>query len=145
VRGQRSALGKEIPDLKMNNLCEVLAGQELDPAVGIKVARLAGDESFSLFGAEIAAGTKLSAHYHREGIEIYYILGGSGRMSLGDRVDDSRVAWEEHFEVRAGDCFTVQAGQVHQLHNTGDAVMNALFGCSAAHLTTDRTIIGGRR
>jgi mannose-6-phosphate isomerase-like protein (cupin superfamily) len=132
-------------DLKMNNLGEVLARQELDPAVGIKVARLSGDEAFSLFGAEIAAGTKLSAHYHREGIEIYYVLGGTGRMSLGDRMDDSRVVWQEGFEVRAGDCFTVRAGQVHQLQNTGTTVMNALFACPASHLNTDRTIIGGPR
>jgi mannose-6-phosphate isomerase-like protein (cupin superfamily) len=129
----------------MNNLFEVLAGQELDPAVGIKLAKLSGDGAFALFGAEIAAGTKLSAHYHREGIELYYILSGTGRMSLGGSTNGSGVAWREHFEVRAGDCFAVQAGEAHQLHNTGDTVMNALFGCPADHLTTDRTIIGGSR
>ena len=131
--------------MQVNNLFQVLAEQELDPVVGIKVARLAGGGAFALFGAEIAAGTKLSAHYHREGMELYFVLSGTGRMSLGDRSDGCEVAWRERFEVRAGDCFAVQAGEVHQLHNTGDTVMHALFGCPADHLTTDRTIIGGPR
>jgi mannose-6-phosphate isomerase-like protein (cupin superfamily) len=131
--------------MRVNNLFEILAEKELDPAVGIKVARLSGEPAFSFFGAEIAGGTKLRAHYHREGLEIYYILSGTGRMSLGDCRDGSSITWKEDFEVRAGDCFTVQAGVAHQLHNTGDTVMNALFGSPADHLTTDRVVIAGSR
>lgn len=123
------------------NLFSILEGQPLDPVVGIKVARLSGDDAFSLFGAEIAPGIQLKAHVHREGIEIYYILAGTGRMSLGEQPADGPVLWQEHFDVRPGDCFTVQPGQVHQLHNTGDTPMNALFGCSITHLTTDRTVL----
>jgi mannose-6-phosphate isomerase-like protein (cupin superfamily) len=55
------------------------------------------------------------------------------------------VAWKETFAVRPGDCFTVQPGQVHQLENTGATPLNALFGCSSQHLTTDRTILGAPR
>ena len=62
-------------------------------------------------------------------------------MSLGERLEDASVSWREVFEVRAGDCFTVQPGQVHQLHNTGDTPMNALFSCPTSHLTTDRTVL----
>ncbi len=123
------------------NLFSVLETQPLDPAVGIKVARLSGEDAFSLFGAEIEPGIKLSAHFHREGVELYYILAGNGRMALGERLADASVLWQEVFEVRPGDCFTVQPGQVHQLHNIGDTRLQALFGCSTTHLTTDRTVL----
>jgi mannose-6-phosphate isomerase-like protein (cupin superfamily) len=131
--------------VEINNLFATLAGKALDPAVGIRVARLSGEDAFCFFGAEISAGTKLSAHYHREGPEIYYILAGQGRMSLGNLEGESGVTWTEVFEVAAGDCFTVQPGQVHQLENPGTTPLNALFGCSATHLTTDRTVLGASR
>ena len=131
--------------VELNNLFTTLAGKELDPAVGIRVARLSGEDAFCFFGAEISAGTKLSAHFHREGPEIYYILAGKGRMSLGDLEGEVGVHWEEVFDVAAGDCFTVQPGQVHQLENNGHSSLNALFGCSATHLTTDRTVLGASR
>jgi mannose-6-phosphate isomerase-like protein (cupin superfamily) len=127
--------------MDVKNLFETLSTTQLDPAVGIRVAPLSGDGGFTLFGAEIAPGTRLSAHFHREGNEIYYILAGSGRMNLGRMKGQESVAWAEPFEVRAGDCFTVKPGMVHQLHNTGSETMNALFACSPTHLTTDRTVL----
>lgn len=100
------------------------------------------EDGFCFFGAEISAGTKLSAHYHREGPEIYYILAGRGRMSLGNLEGATGVNWKEVFEVTAGDCFTVKPGQVHQLESHGETPLNALYGCSATHVTTDRTVLG---
>jgi mannose-6-phosphate isomerase-like protein (cupin superfamily) len=134
--------GKENLAMETCNLFSVLAHQALDPAVGIRVARLSGEDEFCFFGAEISAGTKLSAHYHRQGPEIYFILAGTGRMSLGERIGDASVAWTDAFDVHAGDCFTIQPGQVHQLENIGTTALNALFGCSSTHLSTDRTVIG---
>ncbi|HWQ08968.1 MAG TPA: cupin domain-containing protein [Holophaga sp.] len=128
--------------IEVSNLFVTLAGKALDPAVGIKVARLSGEGDFCLFGAEIGARTKLSAHFHREGPELYYILSGKGRMSLGEPVGEAGVTWKEVFEVAAGDCFTVAPGQVHQLENPGETPLNALLGCSAQHLTTDRIVLG---
>ena len=131
--------------VEINNLFRTLAGKPLDPAVGIRLARLSGEDAFCFYGAEISAGTKLSAHFHREGPEIYYILAGNGRMSLGDLEGEAGVAWKEVFDVAAGDCFTVKPGQAHQLENNGSDTLNALFGCSATHLTTDRTVLGASR
>jgi mannose-6-phosphate isomerase-like protein (cupin superfamily) len=131
--------------VELNNLFTTLAGTALDPAVGLRVARLSGEDAFCFFGAEISAGTKLSAHFHRADPEIYYILAGQGRMSLGDLEGETGVHWEEIFDVASGDCFTVKPGQVHQLENQGDTPLNAIFGCSATHLTTDRTVLGVSR
>jgi len=52
---------------------------------------------------------------------------------------------QEVFDVAAGDCSTVKPGQAHQLENNGSDTLNALFGCSATHLTTDRTVLGASR
>lgn len=131
--------------VEISNLFTTLAGKALDPAVGIRVARLSGADAFCFFGAEISAGTRLSAHFHREGLEIYYILAGNGRMSLGDLEGEAGVIWKEVFDVAASDCFTVKPGQAHQLENSGPDPLNALFGCSATHLTTDRTVLGASR
>jgi mannose-6-phosphate isomerase-like protein (cupin superfamily) len=131
--------------VEIRNLFATLAGKALDPAVGIRVEKLSGEEAFSLFGAEIAGGTRLSPHFHKVGPEIYYIVSGTGRMSLGDRDGEAGIAWKESFPVSKGDCFTVKAGQVHQLENTGDAPLNALFGCPASHLSTDRTVLSAAR
>jgi mannose-6-phosphate isomerase-like protein (cupin superfamily) len=81
----------------------------------------------------------------REGPELCCILAGNGRMSLGDPEGEAGVVWKEVFDVAAGDCFTVNPGQVHQLENSGPDPLNALFGCSATHLTTDRTVLGASR
>jgi hypothetical protein len=58
---------------------------------------------------------------------------------------DRKEVLEEVFDVTAGDCFTVKPGQVHQLENSGPGPLNALFGCSATHLTTARTVLGAFR
>ena len=130
---------------EIKNLFTTLAGKALDPAVGIRVEKLSGEEAFSIFGAEIAANTRLSPHFHEVGPEIYYIVSGTGRMSLGNREGEAGVTWTESFPVSQGDCFTVKAGQVHQLENTGGQPLNALFGCPVSHLSTDRTVLSAVR
>jgi len=128
--------------LELNNLYDILTKQHLDRTVRIKLARLAGDDDFCFYGAEIDAGTRLSAHFHRQGTENYYIVAGSGQMSLGDLTEDGQVLWTHVFPVSTGDCFSVAAGQVHQLENIGDKPLNALFACPAQHLSSDRTMVG---
>ena len=56
---------------------------------------------------------------------------------------DNVVAWNTPVNVRSGDCFTVQEGQVHQLENTGSLPMIAIIVCPAAHIGHDRFIVKG--
>ncbi len=130
--------------MDITNLYAILEQAETDPAVGIKVVRMTGDEGFSLFGAEIAGHKKVGAHYHDKGIETYQIIEGQGVIHLGVPAAGDAVDWRESLPVAAGDCFTVEQGQVHQLENTSPTRLVAVFGCPTSHLGTDRTMVDGR-
>jgi quercetin dioxygenase-like cupin family protein len=128
---------------RVSNLFETIASAPLDPAVGIRVALLTGGEEFSLFGAEIAAGKRVGAHYHDSGLETYQIIEGSGTMHLGSPAQEGAVDWHTTMRVSRGDSFTVEPGEVHQLVNDGATRLVAVFGCPKTHLSTDRTMVRG--
>ena len=128
---------------RVGNLYEKIASAALDEAVGIQLAHLTGDESFSFFGAEIAPRKKIAAHYHRNGLEIYQVVQGDGIMYIGNRDDHGGIVWNQPFQIGRGDCFTVQAGEAHQLYNTADHPMVVVFGCSKTHLAGDRYVVEG--
>jgi mannose-6-phosphate isomerase-like protein (cupin superfamily) len=124
----------------MKNIKEVLAGSVIDNAVGIKVTHMEGDEKVSLYVAEVAAGKSINAHYHRNGVEIYYIEEGSGTMKLGDLKGGEQVEWTDILDVIKGDCLTIKPGQVHSLINKGAGSMIVIVGCAMANLSTDRYV-----
>lgn len=129
--------------ISIQNIYEKIQTAPLDPAVGIRVVPLVGDDAFTLFAAEIGPRKRVGAHYHAEGLEIYQIVEGRGEMHIGKPLGDGRTAWHATANVRKGDCFTIQAGEVHQLINDHDERLVALFGCAKAHLSTDRTMVQG--
>ena len=116
----------------------------IDPAVGISLIQIAGDSQLGLYSARIAPSKKVTAHYHKEGLETYQIVEGSGVMHTGTIGKDGNVEWRESKEVKKGDAFSVFAGEVHQLENTGDTELIAVFACPASHLSTDRTVVQGK-
>ncbi|MCX7708793.1 MAG: hypothetical protein N2484_02970 [Clostridia bacterium] len=128
---------------KTNNLYDMISSAELDPQVGIRIAHLTGDDSFSLFGAEISPYRKIAAHYHHVGPEIYQIIEGDGTMYTGKVTVAGDVDWNPPFHIKTGDCFTISEGEVHQLHNSSGHKMIVVFGCSKTHITTDRSIVNG--
>lgn len=125
----------------IGNLYELLKSAEKDPAVGISIARLSGSEQFSLYGAEIAPHSRIAAHYHGSGIEIYLLLEGEGIMYTGKPDSSGSVAWNTPLRLKKGDCFTVSEGEVHQLHNDSDKRVIVVFGCPGSHLSTDRVVV----
>ncbi|MBW1894389.1 MAG: hypothetical protein JRI91_11940 [Deltaproteobacteria bacterium] len=132
----------------VNNLYEIIESAPLDEAVGIRLAHLTGNAEFSLFAAEKGPKKKVGAHYHKSGIETYQIVEGEGIMHLGkpdsdNTVDNNTVQWTDSFNVKKGDCFTVNEGEVHQLVNTLDQKLIIVAGCSKAHVTTDRITVEG--
>lgn len=129
--------------LKVQNLYEQLQTAPLDPAVGIRVIPLVGDDSFTLFAAEIGPRKRVGAHYHAEGLEIYQIVEGAGIMHIGQPLADGRTRWLSATPVKTGDCFMVGTGEVHQLVNLQDSSLIALFGCPRAHLSSDRFMAQG--
>ncbi|HBV97199.1 MAG: hypothetical protein JL50_09005 [Peptococcaceae bacterium BICA1-7] len=127
----------------IGNLYDLLKSAELDPAVGIRIAHLSGSEQFSFYGAEIAPHKRIAAHYHKSGSEIYLLIEGEGIMYTGKPDSSGRVDWNPPLTLSRGDCFTVNQGEVHQLfNNSGDRAI-IVFGCPAAHLSTDRIVVEG--
>jgi mannose-6-phosphate isomerase-like protein (cupin superfamily) len=72
-------------------------------------------------------GRAVAPHHHRQLEEIYYILEGSGRMTVG----------EEQRQVEAGDAIFVPRGSLHSLANTGSVPIRLLVACGPAFYYED--------
>jgi mannose-6-phosphate isomerase-like protein (cupin superfamily) len=125
----------------VNNFLELLKTAKTDPAVGIRIVKVTGDDSVGLYVAELEPHCSVTAHYHLTGHEIYQIVHGEGKIHTGVSTSDDVVAWNTSVDVRSGDCFTVHEGEVHQLENTGSLPMIAIIVCPAAHIGHDRFIV----
>lgn len=125
---------------EVKNIFEELVNAPLDEKVGIKVTKITGDDSISVYSAEIAPFKKVGAHFHNSGIEIYHIVSGKGKMHTGF-MNSGMVELAEPVDIKGGDCFTIAEKEVHQLENTGADRLVALFICRTSHLGDDRTIV----
>jgi mannose-6-phosphate isomerase-like protein (cupin superfamily) len=112
----------------------VLARAATDPAVGIRIAKLAGTDAFSTYVAEVAPGKSITPHYHLVGDEHYHIVAGQGEMHLSD-LDEGR---DSTTPVYAGTSFVVAPRVVHALRNTGNSPLVLMFSCPVNHLGDDR-------
>ncbi len=84
-------------------------------------------EQCSLAEEILPAGASVGRHHHQVTEEIYYILEGAGRMTVGD----------EARAVEAGDAVFIPRGQTHTLENTGPTPMTILLVCGPAHSFAD--------
>jgi len=129
--------------LMIKNFFELVKTAQTDPAVGIRLLKVTGDDLMGLYVAELEPHRSATAHYHHAGSEIYQIIDGEGKIHTGIPTSDDVVAWNTALDVRSGDCFTLQEGHVHQLENTGSLPMIAIIVCPAAHIGQDRFIVPG--
>ncbi|MES9857267.1 MAG: hypothetical protein ABW166_11765 [Sedimenticola sp.] len=72
----------------IKNLYTARLDAEPDPSIGISLAHLTGDKRFSLYGTEILSERRLTAHFHRQGDELYQVVEGKG-VILDDLEPDS--------------------------------------------------------
>jgi mannose-6-phosphate isomerase-like protein (cupin superfamily) len=86
-----------------------------------------GIERCSLAEEVLPVGAAVGRHHHTETEEVYYILHGTGRMTVGD----------ESREVFAGDAVFIPRGQTHALENTGTEPMTLLLVCGPAYSFED--------
>jgi mannose-6-phosphate isomerase-like protein (cupin superfamily) len=84
-------------------------------------------ERCSLAEEVLPVGASVPRHHHLETEEIYYILSGTGRMTVGD---DAR-------EVAAGDAVFIPRAQTHALENTGQEPITLLLICGPAYSVED--------
>jgi len=128
---------------EVRNILELVKTARPDPAVGIRIVKVNGNDHVGLYVAELGPYHSVTSHYHRDGSGIYQIVHGEGNLYTGIPSSDTGVTWNTPVIVNSGDCFTVQEGQAHQRENTGSYSMIAIIICPAAHIGPDRFIIKG--
>lgn len=99
-------------------------GSEIRPLIDRTTSEI---ELCSLAEETLPAGHAVTPHHHRKTEEIYYILRGQGRMTVGD----------ETREVSAGDAIFIPRGNTHTLLNTGASPLTLLLVCGPAHSAED--------
>jgi mannose-6-phosphate isomerase-like protein (cupin superfamily) len=81
----------------------------------------------SLAEARLAVGAATIPHHHAVTEEIYYILAGSGDMTLG----------EETRAVGPGDAIAIPPGLRHTIRNTGPVELVFLCTCAPGYEHAD--------
>jgi len=99
-------------------------GSELRPLIDRTTSEVT---RCSLAEELLPPGRAVTPHHHRELEEIYYILSGSGLMTVG----------HESVRVRVGDAIYVPRGQRHTLENTGSEPIRLLVACGPAFYYED--------
>ncbi len=84
-------------------------------------------ERCSLAEELLPPGAMVGRHHHLETEEVYYILSGTGRMTIGDEIE----------EVKSGDAVFIPRGNIHSLENTGTDDMKILLVCGPAYEVSD--------
>jgi mannose-6-phosphate isomerase-like protein (cupin superfamily) len=87
----------------------------------------------SLAEARVALGQKTTPHYHPLTEEIYYLLEGTGRMQIGDELQ----------EVGPGDAIAIPPGAVHTIENTGTVTLKFLCCCAPGYEDSDTVLLEG--
>lgn len=126
---------------EIRNILKRLKNARADPAVGIHIVKVTGDDALGLYVAELGPHSSVTAHYHQAGSEIYQIVDGEGKIHTGIPSSGDLITWNSPDDVKKGDCFTIKEGQVHQLENTGSLPMIILIVCPADHLGHDRFMV----
>ena len=99
-------------------------GSEIRPLIDRTTSSI---ERCSLAEEVLPAGASVGQHHHVETEEVYYILEGSGVMTVGD---ETRV-------VGPGDAVFIPRGHAHTLTNTGQSPMTLLLVCGPAYSYDD--------
>ena len=99
-------------------------GSEIRPLIDRTTS---GIELCSLAEEVLPQGRAVGRHHHLETEEIYYILRGRGRMTVGS----------ETLEVGPGDAIFIPLRTAHTLENTGHEPMRLLLVCGPAHSFED--------
>jgi len=99
-------------------------GSEIRPLIDRTTTEI---ELCSLAEEVLPTGAAVGRHHHLETEEIYYIVCGRGRMTVGS----------ETREVGAGDAIFIPRGQAHTLENTGAESMTLLLVCGPAYRRED--------
>lgn len=90
-----------------------------------------GNRNQSLAEATVAPGARTRRHRHLRTEELYHIVAGHGRMTLGDT----------QFAVAPGDTVPIAPGTPHCIENTGTAPLRLLCCCAPAYAHDDTELL----
>ena len=90
--------------------------------------------SQSLAEARVAPGGRTALHRHHRTEELYHVLAGRGRMTLGD----------DSFDVGPGDTVAIAPGTAHCIENRGDETLVFLCCCAPAYADADTELLEDR-
>jgi len=90
-----------------------------------------GNSKLSLAEAVVAPGSSTELHRHRNVEEIYHVVRGRGRMTLGT----------ECFTMVAGDTVCILPGLPHRVENTGPEPLEILCCCAPPYSHGDTEIL----
>lgn len=85
----------------------------------------------SLAEAVVHPGQRTALHRHLQTEELYHILEGRGRMTLGDA----------EFEVAPGDTICIRPGTAHCIVNAGASPLRLLCCCAPAYAHDDTELL----
>ena len=105
-------------------------GSEIRPLIDRTTLPVNSLWQCSLAEELLPPGATVPPHHHEVLEEIYYIVEGSGLMTVGD---------EQH-EVGAGDAVYIPRQHRHTLTNTGSTPMRILLVCGPAFFYEDHRI-----
>ncbi|MGB7924697.1 MAG: cupin domain-containing protein [Pyrinomonadaceae bacterium] len=114
----------KIINRRQSSIINTPHGSEIRPLIDRTTS---GIEQCSLAEEVLPPGAAVGRHHHIETEEIYYILQGTGRMTVGD----------ERREVAAGDAIFIPRRHTHTLENTGSDPMTILLVCGPAYSYED--------
>ncbi len=100
-------------------------GSEIRPLIDRTTS---GATQCSLAEEMLPPGCAVTPHHHRAIEEIYYVVSGSGLMTVGD----------ETCKVNAGDAVYVPRGHRHTLKNTGAEPIKLILVCGPAFFYEDQ-------
>ncbi len=101
--------------MKVVNILEAMKNTPIDPEVGIAVVKGVEEPGVSIGLAVVK--DSIRPHYQKVSDEIYYVIKGQGRATVGEETQD----------VKEGDVVAIPKGTVHSIVNTGEEPCLILF------------------
>ena len=89
----------------------------------------------SLAEARVLPGTSTAPHYHPRTEEIYYILAGTGRMTIDGQSED----------VGPGDAIAIPPGSIHTITATSSEPLKFLCCCAPGYEHSDTVLVYPRQ
>ena len=126
-----------------NNFERVKTAGSTNPAAGIWIVKVTGDDGMGLQEAGLGLHSRITAPFSRACSENYQTINGEGMFPSGLPSSGEGAVWNRSVFVKGGDCFMVREGEFHDLKNSGSPPLLVTIICPVAHIGHDSFIVKG--